>query len=182
MADPTISELMARLDKLENEKKALETKAAEGESFQRKLTELQAQTQAEKVAAHRAKLMEAFEAPIKAKAILPNVRENFKRVNKVDSDEHVLSVTLADVEVFIKAYPNPDAPKPPHTAGGIDPNDPAEKALFSARAAAATAAVNPANHDKPRDQILVEAMQAEFRRNPDLAKAWQDAPGSIGGK
>lgn len=175
MADPTVSELMARLDKTEAEKKALETKVAEGESFQRKLTELQAQTQAEKVAAHRAKLMEAFEAPIKEKKILPAVREQFKRVNKVDSDEHVLNVTVADAEVFMRAYPNPDAPKTPHTAGGVDPNAPEEKAMSFARQR-----VEENRTGKTPDQIMVESIQAEFRRNPDLAKAWQTAPGQYG--
>lgn len=179
--DKDVSALMARIDKLEADKKAAELKAAEGESFQRKLTELQAQTHADKVTTHRAKLMEAFEAGIKAKTILPAVREQFKRVYKTETDD-VLNVTVSDAEVFMRANPNPDAPRTPTTQGAIDPNDPAEKALFSARAAAAVAAVNPANRDKPRDQILVEAMQSEFRRNPDLAKAWQDAPGSIGGK
>lgn len=173
MADPTVSELMARIDKIEAEKKALETKAAEGESFQRKLTELQAQTQAEKVAAHRAKLMEAFEAPIREKKILPAVREHFKRVNKVDSDEHVLNVTVADAEVFMKAYPNPDAPKTPHTAGGSDPNDPANKAVEFARQRVR----EERGTGKPADQIMVEAFQAQLRSNPDLAAAWKSAPG-----
>lgn len=175
MADPTISELMARIDKIEAEKKALETKAAEGESFQRKLTELQAQTQAEKVAAHRAKLMEAFEAPIKEKKILPAVREHFKRVNKVDSDEHVLNVTVADAEVFMKAYPNPDAPKAPHTAGGSDPNDPADKAIEFARKRVLEERASGSK--KPTDQILVEALQAQMRSNTDLGDAWKSAPG-----
>lgn len=176
MADPTISELMARLDKAETEKKALETKAAEGESFQRKLKELEEKTQAEKVSAHRAKLMEAFEAPIKEKKILPSVRENFKRVNKVDSDEHVLGVTVADAEVFMKAYPNPDAPRAPTTVGGFNADDPADKALMSAR----KASTESHDKEKPRDQVLTEAFMAEFRRNPDLATAWRDAPGYIG--
>jgi hypothetical protein len=183
MADPTVSELMARLDKLEAEKKALETKAAEGESFQRKLTELQQQTHAEKVTAHRAKLMEAFEAPIKEKKILPAVREQFKRMYKVDTDD-VLSATVADAEVFMKAHPNPDYRPNPASLGGIDPNDPADKAKFSAEQAASAAFASqqhlPPNQRKSRDQLLVEAYQAEFRRNPDLAKAWQSAPGQIG--
>lgn len=177
MADPTISELMARLDKLDSEKKALETKAAEGESFQRKLKELEEKTHADRVTAHRAKLMELFEAPIKDKKILPAIREQFKRVYKTETDA-VLDVTSADAEIFMKANPNPDAPRSPTTVGGVDPNDPAEKALFAAREAAEAASISPANKDRPKDQLLVEAFQAQFRRNPDLAKAWQDAPGS----
>jgi hypothetical protein len=176
--DTSVSALMARLDKLESEKKALETKVAEGESFQRKFTELQTQTHAEKVTTHRAKLMDAFEQPIKEKKILPAVREQFKRVYKTETDD-VLNVTAADAEMFIRTNPNPDAPKTPTTHGSIDPNDPAEKAMFAARQTAQAAASNPANRDKPRDQLMVEAIQVEFRRNPDLAKAWQDAPGRM---
>jgi hypothetical protein len=172
--DQSVSALMARLDKLESEKKTLETKVAEGESFQRKFTELQQQTHGEKVTAHRAALMALFEAPIKDKKILPAVREQFKRVYRTETDD-VLNVTAADADVFMRANPNPDAPKTPTTLGS-DPNDPAEKALAFARKT-----LNESrDSSKPKDQVLVEAIQAQFRSNPDLAKAWQNAPGQIG--
>lgn len=172
--------ILQRLADAEKERDALKLKAAQTETFERELGELKTKTQAEKVAAHRAKLMEAFEAPIKAKMILPSVRENFKRVNKVDSDEHVLSVTVADAEVFMKAYPNPDAPRAPATLNGIDPNAPEEKALMSVRAGLQAAASDPFNKDKPRDVLLMEQFKAQFRSNPELAKAWQNAPGQTG--
>lgn len=178
MADPTISELMARLDKLEAEKKALETKAAEGESFQRKLTELQQQTHDEKVAAHRKAVLAVFEAPIKEKKILPWVREKFSTVYRVETDD-VLKVTTADAEQFARSNPNPDAPRAPATAGTVDPNDPAEKTLMSVRDAVRAAASDPMNKDKSRDVLLVEAFKAHFRSNPDVAKGWQSAPGSV---
>lgn len=189
MAEQTddVKALLARLtaaekktEDAEKERDTLRIAAARAEQAETKLTELQTQTRNEKIAVHRATLMNLFEAPIKDKKILPAVREQFKRVYKTESDD-VLNVTAADADVFMRANLNPDAPRSINTQA-TDPNDPVEKALFSARAAAATAAVNPANRDKPRDQILVEAMQAEFRRNPDLGRAWQDAPGSIGGK
>jgi hypothetical protein len=173
--DKDVSALMARIDKLEAEKKAAELKAAEGESFQRKLTELQTQTHAEKVTAHRAKLMELFEAPIKDKKIVPAVREQFKRVYKTETDD-VLNVTASDAEVFMRANPNPDAPKTPTTLGGADPNDPAEKALAFAR----TRIREERTSGKTPDQIACEAIQAQLRSNPDLAKAWQGAPGQFG--
>ncbi|HEY6922580.1 MAG TPA: hypothetical protein VI653_03855 [Steroidobacteraceae bacterium] len=179
MADPTVSELMARLDKLEAEKKALETKAAEGESFQRKLTELQAQTHEEKVSAHRKAVLAVFEAPIKEKKILPWVREKFSSVYRVDTDE-VLKVTTADAENFARANPNPDAPRAPVTVGGVDPNAPEEKALMSVRSGMQAAAADPFNKDKPRDVLLMEQFKSQFRSNPELAKAWQNAPGQIG--
>lgn len=176
-----VKALLERLNAAEKERDTLRLQAARTTEAETKLTELQTQTRNEKITGHRATLMALFEAPIKDKKILPSVREQFKRVYKTET-ESVLDVTSADAEVFMRANPNPDAPKPPASLGTNDPNDPAEKAMFSARAAAAVAAVNPANREKPRDQILVEAMQAEFRRNPDLGKAWQDAPGSIGSK
>lgn len=168
--DTSVSALMARLDKLETEKKALETKVAEGESFQRKFTELQTQTHAEKVTAHRAKLMDAFEQPIKEKKILPAVREQFKRVYKTESDD-VLNVTVSDAEVFMRANPNPDAPRTPTTVGGSDPNDPADKAVAMARQRARE------DRTRPADVVMVEVLQAQLRANPDLASQWKAAPG-----
>lgn len=178
MADPTVSELMARLDKIEAEKKALETKVAEGESFQRKYTELQTQTHEEKVQAHRKAVLAVFEAPIKEKKILPWVREKFSSIYRVETDD-VLKVTAADAEQFARANPNPDAPKAPASIGSVDPNDPAEKALMSVREAVRAAASDPMNKDKPRDVLLVESFAAQFRSNPDLAKGWQSAPGTV---
>jgi len=187
MAEPNddMKALLARLtaaerkaDDAEKERDTVRLTAARAEQAEAKLSELQAQTRNEKIAAHRKTLMELFEAPIKAKTILPAVREQFKRVYKTET-EAVLDVTVSDADVFIRANPNPDAPRVLNTLQN-DPNDPAEKALFSARMAAATAASNPANRDKPRDQLMVEAIQVELRRNPDLAKGWQNAPGTIG--
>jgi len=174
MADPTISELMARLDNVEKEKKALETKVAEGESFQRKFTELQQQTHEEKVSAHRKMIIGLFEAPIKDKKIIPAVRETFKSVYQVDTDA-VLKITPEAVDLFIRANPNPDAPKAPHTAGGNDPNDPADKAVEFARKRVLEERASGSK--KPTDQIMVEAFQAQMRSNTDLAAAWKNAPG-----
>lgn len=174
MADPTASELMARLDKAEADKKALEAKVAEGESFQRKFAELQQQTHDDKVAAHRKMIVALFEAPIKEKKIIPAVRETFKSVYQVDTDA-VLKITPEAVDLFIRANPNPDAPKTPHTAGGADPNDPADKAVEFARKRVLEE--RSSGSKKPTDQIMVEAFQAQMRSNPDLANAWKSAPG-----
>lgn len=59
--------------------------------------------------------------------------------------------------------------------------DPADRALFSARRAASEeerVQVGRAN-PKSRDQLLLEAIQAEMRANPELAQAWKNAPGKI---
>lgn len=174
-----VKAILARLNAAEAERDQLRIKAARTEEAETKLTELQQKTHNERVLAHRSTLMALFETPIKDKKILPAVREQFKRVYKTETDD-VLNVTAADADVFMRANPNPDAPKTP-TSLASDPNDPAEKAMFAAREAAAVAATNPANATKPRDQLMVEAIQAQFRRNPELGKAWQDAPGRIGG-
>ncbi len=174
-----VKALLERLNKAEKDADTLRLAAARTVEAETKLTELQTLTRNEKITAHRAKLMEMFEAPIKDKKILPSVREQFKRVYKTES-ESVLDVTAADAEVFIRANPNPDAPKTPTTLAANDPNDPVEKALHSARQSAAAAAVDPLNKDKPRDVLLVEAFKAQFRSNPELAKGWQSAPGVAG--
>jgi hypothetical protein len=165
--------ILQRLADAEKERDALKIKAAQTETFERDLNELKAKTHADKVTSHRAKLMELFEAPIKDKKILPAAREQFKRVYKTETDA-VLDVTSADVEIFIKANPNPDYRPAPASLGGVDPNAPEEKAIAFARSR-----VNEDRSGKPRDQVLVEAIQAQMRQNPDLGKAWQDAPGRI---
>lgn len=167
-----VKALLARLEKAEKERDTLAIKAAKTDEAETKLTELQTKTRTEKITAHRASLMAAFETPIKDKKILPSVREQFKRVHKVDSDEHVLDVTVADAEVFMRAYPNPDAPKAPASMGTTDPNDPAEKAVTLARDRARS------EKDRPADVVMVEVIQAQLRANPELATAWKTAPGS----
>lgn len=172
--DPSVSALMARLDKLESEKKALETKVAEGESFQRKFTELQQQTHEDKVATHRKMILALFEAPIKDKKIIPAVRETFKSVYQTDTDA-VLKITPEAVDLFIRANPNPDAPRTPTTQGGVDPNDPTEKVVNLTRARVR----EERGSNKSADQVVVETVMAQMRSNPELAKAWQDAPGRL---
>jgi len=167
-----VKAILARLEKAEKERDSLALKAARTDEAETKLNELQSKTHQEKVTAHRASLMALFEAPIKEKKILPSTREQFKRVYKTDSDA-VLDVTAADADVFIRANPNPDAPKPPASLGGTDPNDPADKALSFARAQVR------ADRDtgKTPDQIVLEAIQAQMRANPELGTAWKNAPG-----
>lgn len=171
--------ILQRLADAEKERDALKLKAAQTETFERELGELKTKTHNDRVTTHRASLMALFETPIKDKKILPATREQFKRVYKTDTDA-VLDVTAADVDVFIRANPNPDAPRTPVTLNGVDPNAPEEKALMSVRAAVQAAASDPYNKDKPRDVLLVEQFKAQFRANPELAKAWQNAPGQIG--
>lgn len=169
-----VKALLSRLTAAETERDTLRLKAARTEEAETKLTELQSKTLAEKVTSHRATLMATFETPIKDKKILPAVREQFKRIYKTETDD-VLNVTVSDADVFMRANPNPDAPRNPSTLGGVDPNDPAEKALFAAR----KRADETTDPNKSKDQVLTETFMAEFRRNPELAKAWQDAPGQI---
>lgn len=169
-----VKALLARLTAAESERDQLRIKAARTDEAETKLTQLETQTRNEKITAHRATLMALFEAPIKDKKILPAVREQFKRVYRTDSDD-VLSVTASDAEVFMRANPNPDAPKAPHTAGGSDPNDPADKAVEFARQRAREERASGGT--KPADQVMVEAFQAQLRSNPDLAAAWKNAPG-----
>lgn len=170
-----VKALLDRLNAAEKERDTLRLAAARTVEAETKLAELQTQTRNEKITAHRASLMALFETPIKDRKILPSVREQFKRVYKTES-EAVLDVTASDADIFMRANPNPDAPRAPSTLQS-DPNDPAEKALAMARSAVAVAAVDPFNKDKPRDVLLVEAFKAQFRSNPDLARSWQSAPG-----
>lgn len=170
-----VKALLSRLEAAEKERDTLRLSAARTKEAETKLEELQTQTRNEKIRSHRESLMAMFETPIKEKKILPSVREQFKRVYKTETD-NVLDVTSADAEVFMRANPNPDAPKAPASLGGAsDPNDPADKAVFSARKTLHETQLDPS---RPRDQVLTEAFMAELRRNPDLAKAWQEAPGT----
>lgn len=165
-----VKALLARLNAAEQERDQLRIKAARTEEAETKLTELQSKTLAEKVTAHRASLMAAFETPIKEKKILPAVREQFKRIYKTETDD-VLNVTAADAEVFMRANPNPDAPRAPASLGTTDPNDPADKAIALARQRARE------EKDRPADVVMVEVIQAQLRANPDLATQWKTAPG-----
>jgi len=66
--------------------------------------------------------------------------------------------------------------------GAADPNDAADKLLFSAKRevlARSQEVIPGTNQKKPPDQLLVEAIQAELRRNPELAAAWKEAPGKM---
>lgn len=178
--DENVAALMARLDKLEADKKALELKAAERESFERKLQELEAATKTEKVNAHREKVLALFETAIKDKKILPAVRERFKRAYPVDKDE-VLGIPLTDVESFIRENPNPEAPKTGATmaSGDTAPVD----ALADTQALCAARKFvrdNPAEFEgMPRWEALTKAGSAIFRANQDLGKSYQRLPETL---
>jgi hypothetical protein len=176
-----IAALMARLDKLESENRTLSVKAAERESFERKLTELETSTRGEKIAAHRVKVLEMFESAIKDKKILPAARERFKRVYRVDTDA-VLEIPLTDVETFIRENPNPDAPRNPQSvaSGGIEaPVDALAdtQALCAARKVLRENAAEFAN--MPRWEQLQKAGVQAFRANPELGKAYQRLPETL---
>lgn len=160
----------------EEMKARLEAAEREATDAKRKLQELSDKTHQEKLTAHRAKLLEVFEAPIKAKEILPAVREQFKRAYNFDTDA-ILNFTVSDAESFAKMHPNPEAPKKVHTAGGIDPNDPLEKSIASVKKDAAEAFAR--GSAKTPDQAVIDAVKANFRSNPQLAQAWRDAPGYV---
>lgn len=184
MADETkdVSALMARLDAVEKERDALKLKAAEVESFQRKLTDLETTTRNEKIAAHRTKILELFESAIKDKKVLPAARERFKRVYKFDADT-ILDVPLTDVSTFISENPNPDAPRggPTSLAAGGDqaPVDALAdtQALCAARKFTRENAAEFAN--MPRWEQLVKAGTAVFRANPELAKSYARLPETL---
>jgi hypothetical protein len=180
--DENVAALMARLDKLEADNKALSLKAAERESFERKLTELETQTKTEKVNAHRTNVLALFETAIKEKKILPAVRERFKRAYPVDKDD-VLGIPLTDVETFIRENPNPDAPKNPATMANGDtaPVDALAdtQALCAARKYVRENATDPEFRDMPRWEQLVKAGSAVFRTNPDLAKSYARLPETL---
>jgi hypothetical protein len=177
--DENVAALMARLDKLESDNKALALKAAERESFERKLNELETQTKTEKVNAHRANVLALFETAIKEKKILPAVRERFKRAYPVDTDA-VLGIPTADVESFIRENPNPDAPKP-HAASLAAGSDQAPvdaladtQALCAARKFVRENQAEFAN--MPRWEQLTKAGAAIFRADPSLGREYQRLP------
>jgi len=178
--DENVAALMARLDKLEKDNQALALKAAERESFERKLTDLETQTKTEKVNAHRASVLALFETAIKEKKILPAVRERFKRAYPVDKDD-VLGIPLADVESFIRENPNPDAPKAGATMAGGDaaPVD----ALADTQALCAARKYvrdNPAEFaNMPRWEALTKAGLAIFRANEELGRSYQRLPETL---
>lgn len=180
--DENVAALMSRLDKLEAEKKALELKAAERESFERKLTELETQTKTEKVNAHREKVLALFETAIKEKKILPAVRERYKRAYPVDTDA-VLGIPLTDVESFIRENPNPDAPKP-HAATLAAGGDQAPvDALADTQALCAARKFIRENNaefsNMPRWEQLTKAGAALFRADPELGQSYQRLPETV---
>jgi hypothetical protein len=176
-----IAALMARLDKLESENRTLSVKAAERESFERKLAELETATRGEKITTHRAKVLEMFESAIKDKRVLPAARERFKRVYKVDTDA-VLDIPLTDVETFIRENPNPDAPRNLQSvaSGGVEaPVDALAdtQALCAARKVLRENAAEFSN--MPRWEQLQRAGIQAFRANPELGKAYQRLPETL---
>jgi hypothetical protein len=181
--DESIAALMARNDKLEAEKKALELKAAERESFERKLQELETQTKNEKVAAHRASLLALFETAIKEKKILPAVRERYKRAYPVDTDA-VLGIPLADVESFIRENPNPDAPKLGASLAAGGDTAPVDALADTQALCAARKFVreNPEFSKMPRWEQLTKAGVALFRADPELGRSYQRLPETVNGR
>lgn len=180
--DENVAALMARLDKLEKDNQALALKAAERESFERKLTDLETQTKTEKVNTHRAAVIALFETAIKDKKILPAVRERFKRAYPVDKDD-VLNIPLTDVETFIRENPNPDAPKP-HAASLAAGSDTAPvDALADTQALCAARKFIRENHAEfskmPRWEQLTKAGAALFRADPELGQSYQRLPETV---
>jgi hypothetical protein len=178
-----IAALMARLDKLEGENRVLSVKAAERESFERKLTELETTTRNEKIAQHREKVLAMFESAIKDKKILPAARERFKRVYKVETDA-VLDIPLTDVETFIRENPNPEAPRNPQSLAAGGDQAPVDaladtQALCAARKYVRENATDTEFRNLPRWEQLTKAGAAVFRANPELAKSYARLPETL---
>jgi len=177
-----IATLMSRLDKLETEKKALEVKAAERESFERKLNELETATRNDKIAAHRKQVVELFEAAIKAKTIVPAVRERFKRAYRLETDA-IMDVTITDVEAFIKDNPNPDAPRKVVGLSGeteVSSETRADdRVVHFAKKYVRDNANDPEFSRLPHWQKLSIAAQRVMAADPELGKSYKHLPETI---
>lgn len=177
-----VSALMARLDKLESEKKALEVKAAERESFERKLKDVETERHNEKLKQHRDKITELFEAAIKAKSIVPAVREKFKRAYQFEKDT-ILEVTLPDVESFIKDNPNPEAPrKVVGLSGEIEVSSETradDRVVHFAKKYIRENAADPEFSKLPRWQQLSIAAQRVMAADAELGKSYKHLPETV---
>lgn len=146
----------------------------------------QEERQQERVDARRKEVRDRLEAAVKAQDILPAARERFNKVYRVEDDEAVMTIDLADVEEFIKENPNTQKPKPKRKSftalndpDGDVPDDVSvdQEALLRTNALLMKRGVM-----NPTAAELQQAAVQVFRSNPDLAARYKAASDAQYGK
>lgn len=143
-----------------------------------KLEAFKAEVRRDKVIAHRKMITDRLEALVKSEDIQPAVRERFCRVNGVEDDDQVLTLTTADVDDYAKANPNPfkkQAPSKIVSLSRATDDVPAGTPVEDEVALRVEAQFRSDGVSDPTSNDWQKATVALFRQNPDLANRYRTA-------
>lgn len=132
---------------------------------------------AERVKAHREKLVAKFDEAVRAERILPAVQHKFTKSRWFEDDVEVMKITTDEAEAIIK-----ESETPKKQGGGQSRMSGNEDARFAALSPDAKIAEHVQDYADEHQLDLRDpaqydrAVKATFRRNPDLAKTYINMP------
>ena len=178
--------LSAQVNDLQAENRKLKSRDAEFAQTKARFERLQDDVKRKEIEAHREKIAARVESAVKAEDITPAARERFNKVYRVDDDGAVMSITLEDVEEFVRENPNPHKKKPRTrtftSLASPDADIPVDVPVDVEAAMRVEAFLRQTGVKAPTDRDIQAAAVAMFKSNPELGARYKAAADAQYGK
>ena len=172
LADKVL-ELSRQMADIQAENRSLRERDAEFKQLKARNERLTVEIQQDKISRHRDTIKAAIDSAVRSEQILPAARERFTKVYRIDNDEAVMTIELADVEEFIKENPNgqkkPERKRVFNSLRNPDDDIPEGTAPDDAVLMRANAILAAKGKDSPTADDIQRAAVAAFKRDPELA-------------
>jgi hypothetical protein len=169
--------LSTQVNDLQTENRALKSRDAENAQTRARFERLQQDVRQKEIETHRKDIRGRIEAAVKAEDITPAARERFNKVYRIDDDTAVMTVSLEDVEEFVRENPNPHKKAPRKraftTLSSPDADIPMDVPVDTEAAMRVEAFLRQSGVKKPTDQDIQAAAVHIFRSNPELGARYK---------
>lgn len=178
--------LSAQVNDLQTENRQLKNRDAEFAQTKARFERLQEENKRRDIQAHRDKVTGRIEAAVKSEDITPAARERFNKVYRVDDDGAVMTISIEDVEEFVRENPNPHKKKPRKHAftslSSPDADIPVDVPVDVEASMRVEAFLRQSGVKNPTDRDIQAAAVQMFKSNPELGARYKAAADAQYGK
>ena len=178
--------LSSQVNDLQSENRTLKARDAEFAQTKARFERLQDDVKRKEIEAHRTKVTGRVESAVKAEDITPAARERFNKVYRVDDDAAVMTISIEDVEEFVRENPNPHkksrAKRAFTSLSSPDADIPMDVPVDVEASMRVEAFLRQSGVKAPTDRDIQAAAVAMFKSNPELGARYKAAADAQYGK
>ena len=178
--------LSSQVNDLQGENRTLKARDAEFAQTKARFERLQDDVKRKEIEAHRTKVTGRVESAVKAEDITPAARERFNKVYRVDDDAAVMTISIEDVEEFVRENPNPHkksrAKRAFTSLSSPDADIPMDVPVDVEASMRVEAFLRQSGVKAPTDRDIQAAAVAMFKSNPELGARYKAAADAQYGK